>query len=87
MMARDGLTGTSDFGRTRKVGQDIRQAEKAAGVPEQESAPAAPAGETAAPAQESAQSAPAQPAASAGMQAAHGVGMGGAAAAVMEEEQ
>ena len=46
MMARDGLTGAADFGRTRKVGKDVKKAEQeaaaAAGVPVEEAAYAAP---------------------------------------------
>jgi len=75
MMARDGLTGNGDFGRTRNVSRDLGQSPTLA-FGEDGSVPAAAAAEGTPAAAESAQPRPAQGAAMGG----------GAAAAFMEEE-
>jgi hypothetical protein len=80
MMARDGLTGNGDFQRVRNVGNDVRKAEEEAGMPAQETARTAEAGQE--PAKASAVGH-----GGSGISLSFGSGAGAAAAAPMEEEE
>ena len=96
MMARDGLTGNGDFGRVRKVGNDVNRAEKAAAREaglsrEEETAPEEKAHEGSGKVHlefGDAQAAPQQQASSGGgISLSFGSGAGAAAAAQQMEEE